>query len=937
MPDVDFGSLLRRYRQRALLTQEDLAARTGLSARTIRRLENSQLRRPRNATIRALAGHLGLESTEQAVLEAVPHGDTANGPDLVVANAIGDPCSAADSGAAARPRTAQLPPDVAAFTGRVEHLNRLDALLAAAGDGPPAVVISAIAGTAGVGKTALAVHWAHRVRDQFPDGQLHVNLQGFAPNPPLQPIDALTQFLHALGARRGQVPVDQDEAASMYRSLLADKRILILLDNAASADQIRPLLPGSPGCLVLVTSRNRLSGLVARDGAQRIDLGLLPADEAEALLARIVDPERVRAEPAVCAELARACDFLPLALRIAAANIADRPQHTIAEYLAKLTAGDRLSALSTVDDDQAAVRATFDLSYQQLPEDVQHAFRLLGLIPGSDVTADAASALIGTDVERTNVTLDRLAAGHLLDQRTPGRYSFHDLLRRYATERAHSDQPPADRAAAVDRLVRWYLRTADDAVRLLYPGKVLLPSDPANVATDPVVTNPEHALAWLEAERANLVATARLCAEHGPLPVAWLLADCLRGYFAAHMHSVDWLATARAAASAAAAADDRTGQTVAQLNLADVLRRLSQYQQAIDHYQRALALSRDVGWLDGEATALANLSGAYLFLGRLPDAADHLKQALRIDRQTGRQAGQASRLNNLGVVYWQMGDLRQAATYYRGALASHLGNDSLGKANGLANLGEVYHALGQPRLALDHVNRALELYRRLLDHAEADALRIAASIQRDCGQCEAALDPARAAIMLTRGANHDPREGAHALVTLGTIRQRLGQHGLAIQLHRRALRMAVETGNRFPQTEALIGLALAHLKRDEPEEAVGHASAALTIACDTGYRMFAGQALTVLAEINLYRRRVADAVDQAQRSLAIHRETGHRLGEANALLVLGQAHRTSCDVDSAASCWRPALKIFEEIGAPDASHVRVLLSQTTEPNLSNPV
>jgi len=920
-PDLDFGSLLRRYRQRALLTQEDLATRTGLSARTIRRLETNQLRRPRTATIRALSGQLGLDPGELAALEAALDGDTANGPDRKIA----------ELPSAARPRAAQLPADVAAFTGRLEHLNRLDALLTDAGDGSPAVIISTIAGTAGVGKTALAVHWAHRVRERFPDGQLYVNLQGFAPNAPLRPIDALTQFLHALGPRRGQVPVDVAEAASMYRSLLADKRILVLLDNAASAEQVRPLLPGSPGCLVLVTSRNRLSGLVARDGAQRIDLGLLSAGEAEALLNRTVAAERIRVEPEAVAELARACAYLPLALRIAAANIADRPQRTIGTYLAELTAGDRLSALSIVDDEQAAVRATFDLSYRQLPDDARHAFRLLGLVPGSDVTADAASALVGTDVERISLTLDRLVAGHLLDQKTPGRYSFHDLLLRYASERAHSDEPRALRAAAVDRLVRWYLRTADGAVRLLYPGVVRLPRNLAGVTTGGVLTNREAALAWLDAERANLVAAARACAEHGPRPVAWLLADTLRGYFAARMHSADWLATARAAEAAAAAADDRTGQAVAQLNLADVLRRLSQYEQSIDHYQRALTLSREVGWLDGEATALANVSGAYLFLGRLSDSAHHLNQALRIDQQSGRRAGQASRLNNLGVVYWQMGELRQAATYYREALTLCSRGDSLSKANGLTNLSEVFHALGQPDLALDHVNRALAVHRRMRDNGDADALRIMASIERDSGRYGDALDPARAAVALSRGANLDLRTEAHALVTLGSVRQRLGQYGMAIRLHRRALRLAVETGNRFPQTEALIGLALGHLKRDELDEAVAHASTAFALAHDTGYQLFAGQALTVLAEINLYRGWIADALDQARRAVAIQQETGHRLGEANALLVLGLALRTSCDADAATSCWRPALKIFEEIGTPEADDVRALLSPATVP------
>jgi tetratricopeptide (TPR) repeat protein/transcriptional regulator with XRE-family HTH domain len=962
--------LLRRYRQRALLTQEDLATTTGVSARTIRRLEANQLRRPRTATIRALASRLGLTAAEQATLVAtldedrpqrspaatctgqtagVPapgldgprptepapprHDPAVRGPagpgaDSVPSTGTAIVAAPARSGtpAASRPRAAQLPADVPAFTGRVEHLRQLDALLGDAAGGPRAVMISAITGTAGVGKTALAVHWAHRVRDRFPDGQLHIDLQGFAPTGPLRPIDALTRFLHALGAPRDQVPVDEDEAASMYRSLLTDKRVLILLDNAGNADQIRPLLPASPACFVLVTSRNRLTGLAARDGARRIDLGLLTADEAGTLLARIVEPERVRAEPGACAEAARACAYLPLALRIAAAHIAEEPHLSIAEYVARLTTDNRITALSVVDDDQAAVRATFDLSYQHLPREAQRVFRLLGLAPGRDITADAAAALVAADdVDRVRITLDRLTAGHLLDQQSPGRYSFHDLLRHYATERARADDSEADRQAAVRRLLSWYLRTADGASRLLYPAALRLPPAGGEATAQARFTD-HSALAWLEAERVNLVAAARHAARHGPRRIAWLLTDALRGYFSGHLHLIDWLTAAHAAAAAAEAEGDLTGQSVAQLNLADPLRRLSRYEDAIEHYHRTLALSREVGWLDGQATALANISGAHLFLGRLPQAAYHLNQALRIDRQTGRRAGEASRLNNLGVVHWQMGQLGKSAQYYREALTLQPTTGvRLATADSLSNLAEVYHALGQFDAALDHVNDALDLYRRAHDQGDADALRILACVHRDAGRYGEALDHAQNAIALACDTAQDPRTEAHALVTLGTIRQRLGQYETATELHQRALHVAAGTGNRFPQTEALIGLATVHLKRNQPEQAADRGNEAVAIACNTGYRMLEGQALTALAEVHLDRHRIDRAVDRAQEALAIHQETGHRIGEAHTLLALGRALAASTSVDAAISCRRRALRILNEIGAPQASYVRTLL------------
>jgi hypothetical protein len=402
-----------------------------------------------------------------------------------------------------------LPADVTAFTGRRRQLEALDGLLESGAD-TTAVVISAIAGTAGVGKTGLAVHWAHRVRDRFPDGQLYVNLRGYAPTPPASPLEALAGVLRALGVAAEQVPVETEQAAGLYRTLLADKRMLVLLDNARDPDQVRPLLPGGPGSLVVVTSRHRLSGLVVKEGACRLTLDVLTPEEANQLLARLLGETRVHAEPAAAAELARACAHLPLALRIAAATLADRPQLSIAGYVAELGQGDRLGALAVDGDEQAAVRAAFDLSYAALAPGARRLFRLLGLVPGPEVTADAAAALTGTLPERAARLLDRLAAAHLIDQDTAGRFAFHDLLRLYAAERARHEDTGEERKAATRRLLDWYLHTVDAAARMLYPDKLRLPL-PLAEAPRPATPFADHrgALAWCEALAARARGQAR--------------------------------------------------------------------------------------------------------------------------------------------------------------------------------------------------------------------------------------------------------------------------------------------------------------------------------------------------------------------------------------------------------------------------------------------
>jgi DNA-binding SARP family transcriptional activator/Tfp pilus assembly protein PilF len=821
---------------------------------------------------------------------------------------------------------AQLPADVAAFTGRRNQLEELDRLLEP-GTQTTAVVITAIAGTAGVGKTGLAVHWAHRVRGRFPDGQLYVNLRGYAPTPPASPIEALAGSLRALGVAAEQVPVDLDEAAGLFRTQLADKRMLVLLDNARDPDQVRPLLPGSPGCLVVVTSRDRLGGLVAKEGARRLTLDVLTPDEARDLLGRLLGETRVHAEPAAAAELARVCAHLPLALRIAAANLADRPQRSIAGYVAELGQGDRLGALAVAGDEQAAVRAAFDLSYTVLTPQARRLFRLLGLVPGPEVTAAAAAALIGAQPQQAAQLLDRLAAAHLLGHHAAGRFAFHDLLRRYAADRAQHEDTSEERKAATGRLLDWYLHTVDAAARLLYPDKLRLPLS-RDEAPRPATPFHDHsgALAWLDAERPNLLAAVQYAAERGPRPLAWLLADALRGYFWLRMHTVDWLAVAHAGLAAAQADRDLRAQAAAHLSIADVCWRQSRYQQAVEHYSQALGLNRATGWLEGQAAALGNLANVICRSGKLEQATDRYLEALALNRQIGWLEGQVVNLANLGMVCWEQGRLHEAAVHAAEALALHrrVGSRS-GEAIVLSNLGEICHALGRLEQAFDHFNQGLALHREVGDRVgEADALRGLAATYCDTGGLAPALELAHAALALAREVR-ERRFEADALNALATIQLRLGQQQAAIDQYRQALRLARETENHYPEVEALNGLAAALRGLGDLDQAVAHARQAVQLARLAGYRLLEGQALTILADVSLAHGDPGQAGDHARQALALHRETGHRLGEARTLLVLGLAHRHTSDAEAALPLLQQALGLFTAIGASEAQHARDLL------------
>jgi DNA-binding SARP family transcriptional activator/Tfp pilus assembly protein PilF len=875
---------------------------------------------------RLLVEELGLEPGPdlQELQRAILSGD----PGL----RLDAPPAGGEAAAAAGPSAvtpSQLPADVAGFVGRAEDLGQLEVLLAERGAGAETGLgVAVIAGMAGVGKTALAVHWAHRVADRFADGQLYLDLRGYGATPRMRPIEALRLLLHGLGV--DQVPADLAEAAGLYRSVTAGRRLLLLLDNAATADQVRSLLPGSPGCLVVVTSRDRLAGLVATHGARRLVLGPLHPEEALALLGEVVGAKRIEAEPEAAVELARACAQLPLALRIAAANLADDPDQPISGQLARLQAGDRLAALEIEGDPDAAVRAAFGASYQRLAASERRLFCLLGLVPGPHLTAAAAAALVGPGPGDPGQSLARLAAAHLIDQYVPGRYRLHDLLRLYAAERA-KELDPRERAAATRRLLELYLDGADEAARLLYPEKLRLPlpGDPGPQGRVGF-SGRAQALEWLDLEAPNLLAAVRHGAEHGPRRLALLLADTLRGYFWLRVPAASWQEVASAGRAAAVAEGDRRAQAAAALSLGDLHWHQTRYREAIAHYSEAVDHSQEAGWPQGQAVALDSLGLAHWRSGQLQPAASYLTRSLAVARQAGWRAGEMSVLGNLGAVSAELGMLQQAADHFTAALA--LMPASATGAGLLDGLGEVSYYRGRLELAVGYLTEALARFREIGNRGgQSDTLRNLAGVHTDTGRYDQALELAGEALELARQIGSQLLE-AGALKALGDTEQRLARHRAALERYEQARRLAREAGTRGQEVDALVGLATANRHLGRLELAIEPAVQALRLAREAGYRMLEAHAGSALADSQLACGHPDQAAEHARQALAVHRETGHRLGEARTLRSLGHALGRTQGTDAALAHWQAALAIFADTGAtPEADALRDLLAAAGDP------
>jgi DNA-binding SARP family transcriptional activator len=629
------------------------------------------------------------------------------------------------------PVPAQLPPAVAAFAGRAAELADLDALLPPAapnGSAPDAsVVVSAITGTAGVGKTALAVHWAHRVREQFPDGQLYVDLCGFGRcGQALDPGQALRGFLDAFAVPPERIPADLDAQVGLYRSLLAGKRVLVLLDNARDAEQVRRLLPGSPGCLALVTSRDRLAGLVAAEGAYPVGLDLLTAREARALLSRRLGPDRVAGEPQAASEIIERCARLPLALTVAAARAATRPAFTLADTAAELRQATSILDPFGGGDLATDVRAVFSWSYHALSPDAARLFRLLGLYPGPDIAAAAAASLAGTGSQRARVLLAELARAHLLTEHSPGRYALHDLLRAYATELTQADDSDDARHAAVARVLDHCLHTAYAAARLIEP--YFAPVDPAPPRPGAIVGEPaaaEDALDWFAAERATLLAAVRLAAGAGFTAHSWQLAWAVTTFLLRRGLWNDQVSACRAALHAARRHGDAVGEAHALLLLALGYARSGRFHDAAPYFRHALWLLETTGgYRSSQVTAHSGLTRIAEQQERHADMLSHSLRALALSRAADDRALEVTSLNDAGYSHALGGNYQLAIAYCEQALAgSQAAGERSWEAAAWHSLGYIHHQLGRHQQAITCYERSLRLRRELADrYEEADTL-----------------------------------------------------------------------------------------------------------------------------------------------------------------------------------------------------------------------
>ena len=636
------------------------------------------------------------------------------------------------------PSPAQLPADVADFTGRDEQVKRLCDLLSGPGasNDPGAVRIAVVAGAGGLGKTSLAVHAAHRVRRRFPDGQLYVDLLGATPVP-LPPGDVLARFLRDLGVDGRDIPVDEDERAARYRTTLARRRMLVVLDNARDAAQVRPLLPGTASSAVLVTTRSRMPDLAS---TKLVDLNVLDDDEALKLFVKVVGEERPAAEPEATAELLDACAGLPLAIRICAARLATRSGWTVQAMADRLR--DVHRRLDEMRAGDLAVRASFQVSFASLPAstdsrgiDPARAFCLLGLWQGPGISAAAAAALFGIPQYSAEDALEVLVDTHLLESTAPDRYKFHDLLRVYASERAEADLAADDRATSVSRLLGWYMRTADAAATAVSPHRYNMLLGAADEDLPPLrFTGADDALAWYDSERANLVAATRQASSAHLHEIAWRLPAPLFQFFDSRGNWADCIATHRIALDSARRAGNRQGEAWILNGLGEALG-ITGHSEGIGCLEQALTIRREIGDRMGEAQAANNLANAYQGLGRTAEALDVLHRALDLNRALGYRFGEGIALVNLGDVLLDLNRAEEAIEYLqlaRRTFADIEHADGTGYA--LYWLGRCYAWTGRDAEALNFLQQALASHQVAGNrHRQAVTLRFLGRTQASNG------------------------------------------------------------------------------------------------------------------------------------------------------------------------------------------------------------
>ncbi len=724
----------------------------------------------------------------------------------------------------------QLPADVHGFVGRRDELGRLEALLAE--DGEPATLV-VVAGTAGVGKTSLAVHFAHRVRSRFPDGQLFLNLRGYDAGPPLAPTAALERFLRALGMAPAAIPASMEERAALYRTLLAGRGVLVVLDNAATAGQVRPLLPGEAGSLAVVTCRGRLSGLSARDGARRITVGLLTETESVALVNTVTDGYRAGDDPEQVAQLARLCARLPLALRIAAERAAARPLMPLRELIADLRSESSLwDALSIEDDaDADAVRTVFAWSYRALPPAAARAFRLLGLHPGADFSLGAAAALLDETPERARALLDVLTGAHLLEQISSARHQFHDLLRAYAADLAASQEEEAAQRAALRRVARWYLYTADVAMRAtqtLRPS--VLTADSGAYVAPFAPRDRKAANDWYVAERANLLPLAHAAAQAQLDEICWQLAATVQTLQGAHGDTDDRLLMGELGLQAARRIGDRAAEARLLQALGFAQKAAGHPDHALRHHREALGIFTAEDDRLGVIEALNSIGLIHLRRRELEEAAGRFEQTARLAEAHDHRAWQAVALDNLARTRLEQGRLSNAVELAGRAAHAHreIGTEGAPRLETLITLIRAHQESGRLDEAEECARGAEQILGGGTRYAalEIDIALERAAITLQRGDADGAAEMFLTCLRLQHRLNDQSREAA-TYCGIGETLSRQGRAHEAVDFHRRAVaarrtlpdgyRLALELTFLAESLDAVGGTDEAHAFRTEAE------------------------------------------------------------------------------------------------------------------------
>ncbi|OAR23483.1 hypothetical protein A8W25_29040 [Streptomyces sp. ERV7] len=822
-----------------------------------------------------------------------------------------------------------LPRDVAAFTGREREVEALVSAVRDGSAGASGVVgIHAVDGMPGVGKTAFAVHVAHRLAADFPDGRLFLSLHAHTHGtPPVDPGTALTSLLLALGTDPQRIPADLSARAGLWRGKLAGGRYLVLLDDAGGSEQVEPLLPGTPGSLVLITSRRRL---VALADAVPVTLDVLPEDRAVRLLVAKAGRPDLTAEDPGCAELARLCGHLPLALHLTAARLRHHRAWSVEDVIADLAAASgRMAALSS---ENISVQAAFELSCRDLSPDQQLLFRRLGRQPGIDFDAYAAAALHGTDLPTARRLLEELEDHHLVEEPTRGRYRMHDLVRDYAralTDADHDAGHRADAARAVERQLDYYLHAALRASRCFarYETPALTPGAPAPRALPPV-GDEDRALAWMRAEHANLSAAVSHAARHGHGEHAVQLPAAMAEFMRTQGFWGDALALHRTALGAALLREDPLGRALALRNTAVIEAARAEFERSETNLLAALEIFRALRDRGREAIALHDLSSVLRRTGRYEEAQSSLGQCLRLFGEARDARGQAQVLVELGHVQQLTGRFTEAADSMGRALELHAALDNrLGQANALTALGDVHKSMGEYAESVSCHRRALVLYRDLGNElGQANVLSDLGDVARLTGAYEEALDSVGQALSLYRSLG--ARLGAaNALAHRGRIQQRVGRVTEAEKDLREALDVCRSLNSRMGQAYVLMYLAEVRVVGGSPARALENATASVALCREIGDLGGEAEALNTLGAVQRADAAPAEALDSHRRALELAREVRSPYEEARALEGLGESLHELKRPDEAVAQLTRALELARALRTPDARRIEARLAR----------